>query len=185
MIFGDAFRKAGIFDCQIRTFLIKSIGTAFLRLDFLNRGISWATEKMVNAKQRSTRLAAGTLFLVSLLVSTVSACTCSHHQRTNEQPAASCHSPVEEQSAITTQADETVAPRISSGECRCLQPAPKAVVKSEKEQPRVKALCTASCLVETPRPLNIGVVFPTFVDTPVFGSGHFHNLSPGRAPPRL
>jgi len=86
--------------------------------------------KSVNLKQFVTSL----LALLSLFVSTVSACTCEHHQAKTETEPPSCHAhPAKTETAQNHDADspETIKTSISEAGCVCFQTAPKVFAKSE------------------------------------------------------
>ena len=73
------------------------------------------------------------LALLSLFVSSVSACTCSHHQEKVEVDVSSCHqhSPEAKAEQHHDTQSKKIQSIISETECCCIQPAPKVVAKSE------------------------------------------------------
>ena len=82
---------------------------------------------MRNATPRIRQLLIGMLAMLSLSVSSVAACACSHHVQ-DPQPERSCHAPVP-QKHYDDDAVETAASFEES--CVCVQKAIKLSVKSE------------------------------------------------------
>lgn len=138
---------------------------------------------------RLKQFAASFFVVLSLLVSSVSACTCSRHQETFEADSFSSHHHLNEaktQQHHGTDTAETIQTIISEIECCCIQPAPKFVTKSET----VKIEKQTATLLPTTR-LKIDFA-PHVVLTktagfikPFYLSDFFYILTPGRAPPRL
>ena len=119
--------------------------------------------------------------MLALLASSVSACTCSHHQVEAEvAPAASpCHHHVE------MAADEAGNCLSSDDDCVCSFDSEQIVVKSESIKLKKHA---ALAVVETPvveqvsciqQAAKIGFIKPSYL------SDSFYNLSPSRGPPSL
>jgi hypothetical protein len=84
--------------------------------------------------QRLKQFTVSLLVVLSLFVSSVSACTCAHHQEKVEADVSSCHqhSPkAEAEQQFGTNPFEKIQSVISETECCCIQPAPKVVAKSE------------------------------------------------------
>jgi len=137
--------------------------------------------------------------LVSLFISAVSACTCSHYPKRIETTAAdtsSCHQHSEKaadadtsvkteqgQSDNTILEGETVRSVVPNDECCCIQPARKVVAKTEnlKIEKQTLAGLPASQVAVTFVPQTISV--KTEFITPFYLTDSFYNLTPGRAPP--
>jgi hypothetical protein len=156
---------------------------------------------------KSTRLkqfVASFLVVLSLLVSSVSACTCTHNspqaetsehcqpeppQHSHESNTDSHHS--HNESASGHQHDEQAKINFASlsfseTECCCISPAPKVFTKSEKvktEKQASRLLSKTEIEVRlTPQIVSVKTVEFT---RPFYLSDSFHNLTPGRAPPSL
>ena len=128
------------------------------------------------------------LALLSLFASTISACACSHHQEKTQTDSRSCHEHSTETKANQNGDDnllKTIKVIVSETGCICLQPAPKAVAKSENVKvekhiaglPAVKPIEIA----KTQQIVSAKIDF----SKPTYLSDSFYNLSPGRAPPSL
>ena len=135
--------------------------------------------------------------VVSLFVSAVSACTCSHHPQrieTNASDTSSCHQHSEEAAADTSvkteqqqsaDSNEPARSVVPQDECCCIQPAPKVFAKSEnlKIEKQTLAILPESHVAIAFVPQTISVK-SEFI-TPFYLTDSFYNLTPGRAPPIL
>jgi len=132
--------------------------------------------------------------MLSLVVSSLGACVCSHHQEQAKTETPSCHSHAAEDAANhaeqTNDADssaETINTMLSEGDaCCCAESAPKVVTKSETVKPEKKtvALPTAAAPVTVVFAVQT-VPAQNYLPKPLYLTDSFYNLSPGRAPPRL
>ena len=130
------------------------------------------------------------LAVLSLFVSAVSACDCSHHQAKQETEApASCHEhSIKTEQSSDVDATQTNATAISENACVCFQTAPRAFAKAETVKFGKQAAAVAA--VSLSAPPAIVFVSPSaqakidFIK-PFYLSDSFYNLSPGRAPPVL
>lgn len=86
---------------------------------------------MIIATRRARQTLIGILAVLSLCVSSVAACACSHHGQTSQPKKLSCHS--EPAAEITHDPDESDRPPGSSFDetCFCIQPSVKLSVKAE------------------------------------------------------
>jgi hypothetical protein len=151
--------------------------------------------------QRLKQFAASLLVVLSLFVSSVAACTCSAHDSATSEPS-HCEPQLsvktEENHAhehlrdaqIDSQADDNLAKDISASfsgnECCCVQPAPRVAAKTEniKVQKQKSAISPISEIEPILVSQLVTVKTIDFV-SPFYLSDSFHNLTPGRAPPRL
>jgi hypothetical protein len=151
--------------------------------------------------QRLKQFAACLLVVLSLFVSSVSACTCSSHKsQTNElshcqpqQPVkteehqAHQHTPdLEEASHHDGDLPENILASFSDDECCCVQSTPRVSAKTEnikieKQKVAVSSFTPIKLISELPTVPTKTVDFIA----PYYLSDSFHNLTPGRAPPRL
>jgi hypothetical protein len=136
---------------------------------------------------RLKQFAASFVVVLSLFVSSVSACACSHHQQV-ETVSSSCHGHSHSTKAEThqhTTSLETAQALVSETECYCIQPAPRVFAKSEnvKIEKQVSNLAQISPveIVFVPQTTSVKSEFIT----PFYLTDSFYNLTPGRAPPRL
>lgn len=135
--------------------------------------------------QKLKQVTAGIFVVLSLFVSSISACACAHHSHPEkvEVEPISCHGQVltEEtvsQPAVTDSVDTS---------CECLvKSPPKVFFKSEnlKIEKQAVALMQTSPVNDLETTIAPGVL-PYSYALRVFVSRDFHNLTPGRAPPRL
>lgn len=140
--------------------------------------------KSISLKQFVISLSA----LLSLFVSSVSACACSHHQAKPETESPSCHAhPAKSESGRNHDADapETIRNSLSEAGCVCFQIAPKAFAKSETT--KFKKYAAAVYHLTAPEIVFVsrGAAVKLDFTKPFYLSDSFYNLSPGRAPPRL
>jgi hypothetical protein len=124
---------------------------------------------------------AGLLSMISMLVSSVAACACSHHSVPKAESKKSCHSHSE--SAI--EVDSGYQGQIISGTgCSCGQASPRLVFKQDQKQLQVKPAITPSMLVD---PEFVAIVAESAGDnfgTRSFSQSFLRNSTLGRAPPR-
>jgi len=140
--------------------------------------------KSIKFKQFALSLAA----LLSLFVSGVSACACSHHQIQDETKSSSCHEHSPHQKAAQDQKnnlDGKIKSLVSEAECTCFQSASKFVTKSEinKFGKHIAAISleVPAKIVSVPQTIGDQIRF----SKPLYLSDSFYNISPGRAPPSL
>lgn len=148
----------------------------------------------IQADMKSARLKQlGLAFclLVSLFVSSVSACTCSHHPEKVETETSSCHEhseaantePTEHHSSDSNESALSVVP---ADECCCIEPAPRVFAKSETVKvEKQSAALPQSSLDKAALIAEIVLVKSIDFETPFYLTDSFYNLSPGRAPPVL
>ncbi|HEX8367188.1 MAG TPA: hypothetical protein VF604_01355 [Pyrinomonadaceae bacterium] len=133
------------------------------------------------------QFAVSLLAVVSLFVSAVSACTCSHHQAKQETESPSCHEhPAKTVRNHADDAPETTETTISEAGCVCFQTAPKAFAKSEtvkfeKHATAISPLTPPAAVISIPPIAAVKIDFTK----PFYLSDSFYNISPGRAPPVL
>jgi len=129
------------------------------------------------------------LVVLSLFVSSVSACTCSHHQEKVEVDVSACHQHSPEAKAEQhpgTNVSEEIQTVISETECCCVQPAPKVVAKSESVKIGKQILVSAGENKSVSELVLERVHSPSnFHSSQLPITDSFYNLTPGRAPPRL
>ncbi len=149
---------------------------------------------------KSTRLRQLSLafcLLVSLFVSSVSACACSHHPEnveTVKAESSSCHQHSEketERDVVKAEqqqdiiSDENAQSIVPIDECCCIQAFPRIVAKSETIKIEKQALSILPfSTIEPHFVLQIVTVESDFI-TPFYLTDSFYNLTPGRAPPIL
>ncbi|MBA2621001.1 MAG: hypothetical protein H0U87_07360 [Acidobacteria bacterium] len=141
--------------------------------------------------QRLKQFACGFFVVLSLLASTVSAaCICSTHAiKTNEDAHCRRH---EEQYTARPHSHQSAAENTSvsfseTDECCCVQSAPRAFAKSESlkiEKQSAASLSFSLIKFACGVSQNVSVKTVDFT-TPFYLSDSFHNLTPGRVPPRL
>jgi hypothetical protein len=138
-------------------------------------------------KHRNVQIAIGIIFILSLFVSSVSACSCPHHEQAAKPETASCHP--HSHGANSTQGSSRASENASSslllGDCCCIQPAPKAATKSATIKAEGKVVKSSPLPVADPVfVLTAQVVQPAFESLSSL-TDSYYNLTPGRAPPRL
>ena len=123
------------------------------------------------------------LVVLSLFVSSVAACACSHHLEKSAAEPPSCHE--HSATAATEKKSETAQTTVSTTDCVCFQTAPKIIVKTENL--KVDKHIAAISAVKPNEIAFIGQTISARIDfsKPLFLSDSFYNLSPGRAPPVL
>jgi hypothetical protein len=138
--------------------------------------------------EKMQRIFIAAITLISLLASSVSACTCSHHQERAKVEASSCHSHSHNESTLEIQNNATSQSVQSPCECILVKPAPAIIAKSDK---RKSALQPDAVLSETrvpsfEREIVIAAVLPGVeIDQSAYPSKRPSGLVPSRAPPRL
>ncbi|HEV8592961.1 MAG TPA: hypothetical protein VGQ55_12725 [Pyrinomonadaceae bacterium] len=140
-------------------------------------------------RHRTSQIAVGIIFILSLLVSSVSACTCSSHEHADRHTDIAAHHSHNKDEGHHGDADETstaISDAASQGECCCVSPAPKVSTKSETIRIEGKHLLNTQSVkfLETEF-VSYSDAPIVNVDTRVLLSDPHFNLSPGRAPPRL
>ena len=139
--------------------------------------------------RRLQQFAISFLIVLSLFVSSVSACACAHHQEEKaETKISSCHQPETRETKTENhhQSDstETVQTVISEGDCNCVQPAPKVVSKNENFKFEKQ---TVALLPKLPVEIKVvpHIVSADVIDfePPFYLSDSFYNISPSRGPP--
>jgi hypothetical protein len=135
--------------------------------------------------QKLKQVTAGIFVVLSLFVSSIAACACAHHSHPEkvEVEAPSCHEQAhtektDSQPAVTDSADTS---------CECLvKSPPKIFFKNEnlKIEKQALSLATEDPIVDLV-PVGAASAPIAYYRTISFVSRDFHNLTPGRAPPRL
>lgn len=140
--------------------------------------------KSVRLKQFGVALC----LLVSLFVSSVSACTCSHHPEKVEPKVSSCHQHSE--TATTEQhhnsdSKEKAQSLVPQDGCCCIEPTPRVIAKAENIRIEKQKLAALSFLpVEIAFAPQLNSVKSEFTRK-FYLTDSFYNLTPGRAPPSL
>ena len=125
---------------------------------------------------------------LSLFVSSISACTCSHHPEKVEIETPSCHQhseTVKTEQHHDSDSNKNAQSLVPQDECCCLEPTPKVVAKAENIKIEKQKLATVSLA-----PVEIAFV-PQIVSVKseftrkFYLTDSFYNLTPGRAPPSL
>jgi hypothetical protein len=131
--------------------------------------------------KKSKQIAVGFLIILSLFVSSVSACVCSHHAEKAATETASCHEHSEKKQEANS--SENGKNFDSNDECSCVQPAPGIFSKSEtiKIEKQTSALPFSKIEIKTASM----VVFEKniYFEKPFYLSDSFYNLKSPRAPP--
>lgn len=144
---------------------------------------------MVTTRRRIANLVIGILFILSLLASSVSACTCSSHEHAAAQIETGSHHHHHEDVDHHDDSAETSAPFtdfINGSECFCSSPAPKVTSKSEAVRLEGKAVA-AGTSISSFEPVAILLSEAALIsfNPRAFLSDPLYGASPGRAPPRL
>ena len=132
-------------------------------------------------KKRTKQIAVGLFVILSLFVSSVSACVCSHHAEKIETESVSCHEHAEPQ----PESAEKGTKLNPSAECGCILPAPRVFSKSETIKIEKQA---AALPFSMPEIKLISAVLPAenhYFEKPFYLSDSFYNLKSPRAPPAL
>jgi hypothetical protein len=130
---------------------------------------------------RLRQVTASVFVMLALCVSSISACACAHHYHSEkvEVKIPSCHRPAD--------TEETRSKVSADASCECILQAPaKVFVKSEKLKLEKQTIASASENSNS-IPVLTGHLYRSagFYSPRIFVPEPFHNLSPGRAPPRL
>lgn len=133
------------------------------------------------------KVAAGALAVLSLFVSTVAACACTHHHPEKVLEAvetSSCHS---ESHETGVKKQEPSADHFADASCECILDAPSRVfVKSEKLKIEKQAIVSTIEDSDLEPVLKVTMYLSAGYYTPrIFVPDPFYNLTPGRAPPRI
>ena len=143
--------------------------------------------KSVRLKQFGLALS----LLVSLFVSSISACTCSHHPEKVETNASSCHehseaAETEQTKHHSSDSKESAQSVVPADECCCIEPAPKVYAKSETVKiEKQSAAISQTLLPEIALAPKLILIKTVNFETPFYLTDSFYNLSPGRDPPVL
>lgn len=123
------------------------------------------------------------MVVLSLFVSSIAACGCSHHQERAETAAPSCH----RHSGEMNQSAETSATIDSDENCVCVQSAPRVLAKSGIVKIEKQAAATVSPNVAVLIELTVQVTTVKTSDysKPFYLSDSFYNIKSPRAPPVL
>lgn len=151
--------------------------------------------------QRLKQFAASLLVVLSLFISLVAACTCSAHESATNEPShcepqlsvkteenhAHQHLPYAQ---IGSQIDDKLTTDLSASfsenACCCVQSAPRVAAKTENiKVEKQKSAITQISEIEPILVSQLVIVKTIDFVSPFYLSDSFHNLTPGRAPPRL
>lgn len=137
--------------------------------------------------QRLKQFAASFLVVLSLLVSSVAACSCSHHQEKVETAAPSCHQhSAENQSGEMHQSTETSATFDANDDCVCAQSAPRIFAKSEVVKIQKQAATVSPYItISVELTARIDAVETSDYSKPFYLCDSFYNIKSPRAPPVL
>lgn len=136
---------------------------------------------MLREIKKSKQIAVGFLIVLSLFVSAVAACVCSHHAEKAETQISSCH-----EHSATTQATNSLekgSQLDSNDECFCVQPAPRVFSKSETIKFEKQAAVSPLSPVEIKTVSQIVADASVYFEKPFYLSDSFYNLKSPRAPP--
>lgn len=123
----------------------------------------------------------------SLLVGSVSACMCSHHEEKPKSSETSCHGPHEDQAENT---ESTVTENAFDVDCICFVNQPTPFIAAKWENKKLKADKSVSSSDQTvPHSLFVTAIAinlpPPEFDRDLSYSHVLKSLLPSRAPPRL
>jgi hypothetical protein len=136
---------------------------------------------MLRGMKKSKQITVGFLIVLSLLVSSVAACVCTHHAEKAETQNSSCHEHAE--TAQKTDSPEKVSALDSNDECHCIQPAPRVFSKSETIKFEKQAAVSPLSQVEIKAVSSIVSPAVVYFEKPFYLSDSFYNLKSPRAPP--
>jgi hypothetical protein len=132
--------------------------------------------------KKTKQTAVGFLIVVSLFVSSVAACICSHHtEKVEAQAAASCHEHAE--AKPETNEVEQAAKFASGEECSCASPAPRVFSKSETIKIEKQASAGSFSLLEIKTVATFVSAGNVYFEKPFYLSDSFYNIKSPRAPP--
>jgi len=136
---------------------------------------------MLREIKKSKQITVGFLIVLSLLVSSIAACVCSHHAEKVETKVSSCHDHAEAKQE--TASPEKVSQFDSNDECNCIQPAPRIFAKSETIKFEKQAAVLPLSPVEIKAVSQIVSDSGVYFEKPFYLSDSFYNLKSPRAPP--
>ena len=123
-------------------------------------------------------------FVIALVVSSVSACACSHHSEHSDVEKPSCDGHADRNSIDDTPF-ELAGTFAETTACCCSQPTPKAAAKSETIKFESRALMPPSVGAPEPAFTRVRPHVPARAAYPHILREPFAELTRGRAPPRL
>lgn len=152
-------------------------------LDCLARGI---VPKGMTGIFSKLKRAVGFISILSMLATSVAACTCSHHPTENAETESSCHSHAKSSSEHHHSTADTAdrGQNVSSSCCSCDQASPRVVFKQDQKQSQVKPAVTPSTSTD---PRFVAISAETAIDnfrTRSFSHSILRSSTPSRAPPR-
>ena len=130
--------------------------------------------------KKTKQIAGGFLIILSLFVSSVAACVCSHHAEKVEAEVSSCHEHSEPAPAAPTGQVRQID---SNDDCGCIRPAPRVFSKSETIKIEKQAAVLTFSLAGTKAVLTAVSVENFFFEKPFYLSDSFYNSKSPRAPP--
>jgi hypothetical protein len=136
---------------------------------------------MLREVKKTKRIAVGFLIVLSLFVSSVAACVCSHHAEKVETEVSSCHEHSE--AAQETASPEKVSELDSNDDCHCIQPAPRVFSKSETIKFEKQTTILLLSQVEIKAISQIVSGASIYFEKTFYLSDSFYNLKSPRAPP--
>lgn len=140
---------------------------------------------MKKCTQKLERIAIGLLIVLSLFVSSVAACVCSHHtENAPKIEVSSCHSHPEAKKEDGSN-EEGFASFDANEDCSCLQPTPRVYAKSETIKIEKQTTALSFSGVEFKAISVILISENAYYEKPFYLSDSFYNLKSPRAPPIL
>ncbi|MEP6900788.1 MAG: hypothetical protein ABJA66_03500 [Actinomycetota bacterium] len=137
-------------------------------------------------KQRWRQFSASFLIVLSLFVSSVSACVCSHHHTEKvEIKTSSCHEHSGNKQNQNANSSETLETFDSDDKCCCVESAPKIFSKSETIKIEKQTAVLPFSRVEIKAVSRVVSVERIYFEKPFYLSDSFYNIKSPRAPPRL
>jgi hypothetical protein len=134
--------------------------------------------------KKTKQIAVGFFVILSLFVSSVAACVCSHHAEKAETNAASCHEHSEAKPETGSVEKVEKAQTFDSGdECLCLQPAPRICSKSETLKIEKQAAALSFSPVDISAASTVVSAGNVYFEKPFYLSDSFYNIKSPRAPP--
>ena len=131
--------------------------------------------------------AAGLLSLISMMVSSVAACACSHHSGPDlkSESKESCHTHSEQASEQEqTHAGYQNGPAVSSTMCSCPQVSPRLVFKQDQKQLQISVAAVRRSLPDIALVDGIDEPVVDNFDPPSFTQSFLRDSIADRAPPR-
>ena len=123
----------------------------------------------------------GVLAILSLFVSPLAACACSHHEAPKAET--SCHKHSEPQASPET--GESSIKLSSRESCVCAQISPKELAKSENVKLRKHEIARSSVLLSLETIFTPDLNIAAGAADPLTASSTVRRYKPSRAPPRL